>query len=276
MDDLGGEENAIVAPDEDEAAILRHFNLAQCLFCNQQSASLIESMSHMQKRHGVFIPNPDSLIVDVETLVGYLHLVVFEYAECLYCGSIRNTPQAAQQHMTGKGHCQIDITKDNSEFRDFYDFDPSSGSDDDEGTSVSTADRFPRADGKTRRLTSGKVVTHRNAKKPRAHQPIARLDQDNMGNTLLERPISQVSKMSPAVTQGSRGGNKELAAAAKRNMLFNKQLATMRSKDRQALMHLPLPQPRALVAKAKRQQEKWNREQVAQEIKRQVKANPVT
>ncbi|CCF46230.1 HET domain-containing protein [Colletotrichum higginsianum] len=69
-------------------------------------------------------------------------------------------------------------------------------------------------------------------------------------------------------------GRGELTAAKKREALFDKQLAALRPGDRQALMHLPLPQQRALVAKAKKQQERWNREQMAQEIKRQLKANP--
>ncbi|KUI68137.1 hypothetical protein VM1G_04563 [Cytospora mali] len=266
------EEDEPGSSDEDEAAPI-HFDPTQCLFCNQKSASLAENMSHMQKRHGLIIPSPERLIVDIETLVAYLHLVVFEYAECLSCGSIRNTPQAAQQHMTGKGHCRIDITKENSEFRDFYNFDPESDSEEEEGTTGnSTVDRFVGVDEETRRLASGKLVSHRRARKPRVHQHVARIDEQDASGSLLEGETPLVSELSSVLTPGSK--SKELRATEKRGLLFNKQLVTMRSGDRQALMHLPLSQQRTLVAKAKRQQEKWNRDQVAQEIKRQLKANP--
>lgn len=265
----GGEEGTCDSSEEDEAAPYQ-FDPAQCLFCNERSAGLTENMSHMQKRHGMLVPNPDDLIVDIETLVGYLHLVIFEYAECLYCGSVRNTPQAAQQHMTGKGHCRFDITKENSEFRDFYNFDPISNKDNEETTGNSIVDASIDVDEKTRRLASGRVVSHRNARKPRVHQPVSRIAEINASDALLEELNPG---MSSALASGSRN-KKEFAVAEKRDMLFNKQLATLRSADRQALMHLPLSQQRTLVATAKRQQEKWNRTQLAQEIKRQLKANP--
>ncbi|WQF86874.1 hypothetical protein CDEST_11888 [Colletotrichum destructivum] len=265
LTDLGGEEKTVTKP----------FGPAHCLFCNQRSANLTENMSHMQKRHGLFVPSPDNLIVDLETLVGYFHLVIFEYAECLFCGSVRNSPQAAQQHMAGKGHCRIDISREGSEFRDFYDFDAGSGTESNEDASEGRStkgDAFVELDEQTRRLASGKILSHRSIKKPRAHRSIQVAAQDR-GDALLEEDKTPTSEQSTALMSGMnhRGG---LKAAEKRDALFDKQLVTLRPGDRQALMHLPLPQQRALVAKAKKQQERWNREQMAQEIKRQLKANP--
>ncbi|GKT42869.1 core trichothecene cluster (CTC) protein 15 [Colletotrichum spaethianum] len=232
-------------------------------------------MSHMQKRHGLFVPSPNNLIVDLETLFGYFHLVIFDYAECLFCGSARKSPQAAQQHMTGKGHCRIDITKDESEFRDFYDFHDVPGTDSDENGKANKnpkEDRFIDVDEKTRRLASGKILSHRSAKKARAYRPVM-VDDQSTTDVLLEE--GQASRRATSKTLALSGNNKkELASAERRDLLFNKQLATLRPGDRQALMHLPLSQQWALVAKAKKQQEKWNREQIAQEIKRQLKANP--
>ncbi|WYZ45080.1 hypothetical protein EsH8_VIII_000396 [Colletotrichum jinshuiense] len=226
----------------------------------------------MQKRHGLFIPSPESLIVEIETLLKYFHLVINEYTECLYCGSIRNTPQAAQQHMTGKGHCRIDIAKEDSEFRDFYDLGSSSDSDDDGSVGKAKANRFVELEKKTRRLESGKILFHRNANKPRNHRTLQG-DKKTASESLLEGGHPLDREISTTLVIG--GSSKmQLAAAEKREKLFNKQLATLRPGDRQALMHLPLPQQRALVAKAKRQQENCNREQMAQEIKRQSKANP--
>ncbi|ROV87236.1 hypothetical protein VMCG_10764 [Cytospora schulzeri] len=271
--DLDGEEDTTESSDKDEV-VLSHFDPAQCLFCNHHSASLTKNISHMQRCHSLFIPCPDRLIVDSETLIQYLHLVIFEYGECLYCGSIRNTPQAAQQHMTGKGHCRIDITKEDSEFRDFYRLVPNSDSEDDKMTTGnSTVDSFVAGDGKTRRLASGKVVSHRSARKPRACQPVARVEDKNAGDSVSRGANILLSEI-PSALSSSGSGKKDLAAAEKREMSFNKQLTTLRSGDRQAIAHLPLSQQRALVAKAKHQQEKWNREQVSQEIKRQLKSNP--
>lgn len=96
------------------------------------STSFSANLDHMQYKHSLFIPEREHLAVDEEALVKYCHLVVFGYFECLYCGSQRNTAQAAQQHMAGKGHCRINLDSEGSEFRDFYDFD-NDGSDSDSG-----------------------------------------------------------------------------------------------------------------------------------------------
>ncbi|KAL3290880.1 pre-60s factor [Colletotrichum asianum] len=127
---IGGPDAELASSDESEASVdVNVFDATQCLFCNYNSENLEENLDHMRKRHGMIVPYLESLIVDLEALVKYLHLVIYEYTECLYCGSIRNTPQAAQQHMTGKGHCKIDVQKENFEFRDFYAFESNAGPD---------------------------------------------------------------------------------------------------------------------------------------------------
>ncbi|KAK6215601.1 TRI15 [Colletotrichum tabaci] len=265
LTDSGGEEQTVTKP----------FDPAHCLSCNQRSANLTENMRHIQKRHALFVTSPDNLIVDLETLMGYFHLVIFEYAECLLCGSVRNSPQAAQQHMAGKGHCRIDIAREGSEFRDFYDFDAGSGTGSEEDASEGKStkgDTFVELAEQTRRLASGKILSHRSIENPQAHRYIPAAAH-NRGDALLEDEKPPTSEQSTALMSGVNGRG-ELTAAEKREALFDKQLAALRPGDRQALMHLPLPQQRALVAKAKKQQERWNREQMAQKIKRQLKANP--
>ncbi|KAM0497901.1 hypothetical protein ACHAQF_005956 [Verticillium nonalfalfae] len=79
-------------------------------------------MKHMQKVHGLFIPDKKRLIVDLETLFSYLHLIIVRHNECICCGTQRASTLAVQQHMLGKGHCKFDIASDDSEFADFYDF----------------------------------------------------------------------------------------------------------------------------------------------------------
>jgi hypothetical protein len=97
------------------------FNPLVCLFCAKNSSSFDQSLEHTHQKHGLFIPAV-GLQVDFKTLVKYLHLVIYGYFECIFCGSQRNSVQAVQQHVTGKGHCKIDLEKEDSEFRDFYDF----------------------------------------------------------------------------------------------------------------------------------------------------------
>lgn len=96
--------------DDIESVAAPEFDPRQCLFCNHTNAHLEENLDHMNKKHGFFILDETHLAVDLHTLLGYFHLVVFSYSECLYCGSQRRNPEAAQQHMIGKGHCKIDLS----------------------------------------------------------------------------------------------------------------------------------------------------------------------
>ncbi|KAF4784667.1 TRI15 [Colletotrichum scovillei] len=244
------------------------FNPSQCLFCNELSTEFAESMLHMQKRHGLSIPNPESLIVDLETLVKYCHLVMVEYKECLYCGSVRNTAQAVRQHMTGKSHCRIEIGKPDSEFRDFYDLGFSCGRDSEDNFGCR---RFADSDEDSRELASGKVVSHRNGKKAKNHRKPTQGQREASDSLLVGKGSPREDKSTALTASGN--SKKDLAAAAdKRDRILEKRLATLRVADRQVLSHLPLPQQRALVAKAKKQQETWNSEQMAQKIKIQMKA----
>lgn len=73
------------------------FQPSRCLFCNQVSQDFGASTAHMQIAHGLFVPDQKKLIVDLETLFDYLHLVIFGYSECICCGTQRQSPHAAQQ-----------------------------------------------------------------------------------------------------------------------------------------------------------------------------------
>lgn len=73
------------------------FQPSRCLFCNQASQDFGASTAHMQTAHGLFVPDQKKLVVDLETLFDYLHLVIFGYSECICCGTQRQSPHAAQQ-----------------------------------------------------------------------------------------------------------------------------------------------------------------------------------
>lgn len=100
--------------------------LQKCLFCNYISPTLLLSISHMQKYHGMFIPEQDYLI-DMEGLILYLHKKINEFNQCLYCGRTKGNASAVQTHMRDVQHCKIAYFSDEEmlEIGDFYDFRPS-------------------------------------------------------------------------------------------------------------------------------------------------------
>ncbi|RFU24748.1 hypothetical protein B7463_g11595, partial [Scytalidium lignicola] len=248
------------------------FDHTQCLFCKHSSIDLDENLEHMLKRHGLFIPDSSHLVVDIETLAEYLHLVIFVYFECLYCGSQRSSAQAAQQHMVGKGHCKIDILSEDSEFRDFYDF--HSTSDDSDGRTIKLV---PEGSNgvvveESMRLPSGKLLSHRTEGK-------RRLNQHRTTYTKVRSlpPTSQSTALDisrpPSDTALSRSAQYESNKIAKRDATFHNQLATLRAADRMSLMHLSRSQQKAVIIKARKQVEKARRDENEMLLKRQIKAN---
>jgi pre-60S factor REI1 len=97
--------------------------LKSCIFCNYSSPTLPLNASHMERFHGMFIPEKDYL-VDLEGLVGYLHRKVQEYHQCLYCDKMKSTAFGAQTHMRDKGHCKIPFESEEEqlEIGNYYDF----------------------------------------------------------------------------------------------------------------------------------------------------------
>ncbi|KYK61067.1 C2H2 type zinc finger containing protein [Drechmeria coniospora] len=106
-----------------------------CLFCNYDSPTAPLNASHMERFHGMFIPEK-TYLVDLEGLIKHLQRQVREYHECLDCGKMKSTVFGVQTHMRDKGHCKIPFTSETEQLRigDFYDFRStySDGEDDDE------------------------------------------------------------------------------------------------------------------------------------------------
>ncbi|KAJ4396573.1 hypothetical protein N0V93_000794 [Gnomoniopsis smithogilvyi] len=267
------------------------FDPAQCLFCSHDSVDHESNLEHMNKKHGLFIPHTERLIVDTQTLVGYFHLVIFDYSECLYCGSQRRNPEAARQHMMGKGHCKIDIMDQESEFRDFYDFDivseASDASDNSDGPGTGERVRqrqdpvaFARLDDKTVRLKSGRTLGHRSVAKAR---PFRRRLPDNRRALPETYPSNQVEEEEEeAGTSSSTPASRDmsnvksasaLARSAKREVVFERQLASLRAEDRRSLAHLTMPEQRVVLARTKAQVERARKEENEMKLKIQLKAN---
>lgn len=287
--------------ETDESLPVLTFKPEQCLFCNMASPDLDTNISHMHKNHGLFIPVDIEdgflrLAVDLETLMRYLHLVVFGYHECLHCHIQKQTAQAVQQHMMGKGHCRVDLDDEESEFRDFYEEpgvvsgssesgldeeEASHSSDNDEETGETSGDQPSRRklsskmDGISLSLSSGKVVSHRSAPPPRHHRrPLAETNNllAHRGPDHTVPPLLSTSddmqampvppgddQISPAdTTQGNTALTRAQRRAETNNNKSTLSLALSRLSvnDRAALAHLPAAEQRAIVLTQFKQQDK--------------------
>ena len=98
-----------------------------CLFCVKHSNSLETNVQHMSSEHSLYIPEIEHLS-DLETLVRYLHTVITEYNECLYCGMMKHSAEGVRRHMLDKGHCMINLERE-PQLLEFWDF--SDGNEDD-------------------------------------------------------------------------------------------------------------------------------------------------
>lgn len=90
----------------------------RCLFCSMKTEGMESSVDHMLCAHGLFIPSPEKLL-DLNSFIQYLTLIVFEYKECLFCGSMKTTSEAVQAHMRDSGHCKLNLDAD-SELHEFW------------------------------------------------------------------------------------------------------------------------------------------------------------
>ena len=235
-----------------------------CLFCSHSSPNLEDNVIHMHKTHGLFIPDRDRLIVDLESLLRYLHLVIFQYRECLYCHSQRKSAAAAQQHMIDKGHCKFDISSEDSEFADFYAEFTTVGEDDEsqgEESSVITeksGEARPSAaitevDGETARLSSGKLFSNR-----AAAQAIRSRHQYRVTVTRLHPQLPDLAPEEsnlPQSNQQTRQNSTSLVVArgAKREATLALQLENLSISDREALAHLSATEQRSLLSIQKRE-----------------------
>ncbi|KAK7747289.1 pre-60S factor rei1 [Cytospora paraplurivora] len=107
-------------------------SLNSCLFCNLGSPDLPTNVSHMEKSHGMFIPEKQYL-VKLEGLLASLQQRIQEFNECLFCGKVKSNAFAVQTHMRDTAHCRIPYTTEDEqlEIGEFYDFRSTYSDDDD-------------------------------------------------------------------------------------------------------------------------------------------------
>ena len=151
---------------------LKPLPLEECLFCPYVSPTLALSISHMNKAHGLFIPEQNYL-VDLPGLIRHLGEKVSILYECLSCGKMKGGLEGVRTHMRDVGHCRIayETMEDQVEIGDFYDFrstyeDYDSNHPDyseDEEVRAASAAGPPRG-GRRRRRSSGGIPSNEKGK----------------------------------------------------------------------------------------------------------------
>lgn len=108
------------------------WTLKSCIFCNYASPTVPLNAHHMERFHGMFIPEKKYL-VDLEGLLQHLLERVHEGHQCLFCFKVKSTAFAVQTHMRDKGHCKVpfEAEEEQLDIGEFYDF-RSTYSDDEE------------------------------------------------------------------------------------------------------------------------------------------------
>lgn len=226
------------------------FDRSQCLFCNQISEDVDQSLDHMSKAHGLHI-DPTKLLVDVVSLLAYLHLVISECYECLYCGTQRNTRQAVQQHMMAKGHCKYDITDRDAELKDFFEPLPSDAEEELhqnlDAIRFSNDPRLPWQARLRKPPLSERSDRH-------GHGITASLP-DQAPPTLTPRSHTNAESSSNTTETTLHALSEVSTRVLKQEHALNNQLTQLRAGDRRSLLHLPASQQRALLATHHKQME---------------------
>lgn len=247
------------------------FTPEQCIFCPKLSPSFTDSMVHMRKSHGLFVPHHQQLVVDLETLFRYLYLIIFGYRECIKCGTERATVQAVQQHMTGKGHCNFDTSEEDSEFADFYDFSGSEevsesetegdGEERAQDETAASSSQTPRPAGEDSiRLPSGKIISRQSSSaqagpthaftllRRRARTYASRLEYTRVGAGDDEDEKEEQGSGKEDPDSGAHDTRLLSKREKREKETVTYQMASMSASDRNSLVHLPASQQRAILA----------------------------
>jgi pre-60S factor REI1 len=178
--------------------------------------------------------------------------------------------------MLGKGHCKFDISKEDSEFADFYTVSaPASEDGEEEQTEGDKATKDAKeasrtapitlVDGTTARLPSGKIFSHRStaqAMQSRHQYRTARAQlqpQLLAGSTEEPENTSSVLPDGQQTTKEGESTSTALAKSAKREAALALQLKNLSVSDRAALAHLPTAEQRSLITVQKKEMAKAER-----------------
>ncbi|KAL7800695.1 C2H2 type zinc-finger domain-containing protein [Trichoderma afarasin] len=226
-----------------ELSVEPEFNPGQCLFCGTENDTFEDNLAHMSKEHSFAIPREADLTVEADTLIGYLHLVIYGYRECILCATNRSSVEGIQHHMMAKGHCRFNVSSDTA---DFY--------------NIATLEYH--ADEELLRLPSGKLLGHRTRTSGSAAPTVAR----QTGEPRIEAAASQL--MIP--TQPS-----DLVVVQDNNTTgpAYTQLSRLTRGDQQSLAHLPDHEVRSLLATSARHIDQLRREEKDAQLKLETAGN---
>lgn len=196
------------AEDEDEEDDYPEFEEGSCLFCSTSSETLQVSITHMQKAHGLFIPNLD-MLTDPHSFFAYLHTLVTKFHECLGCGRVLASPEAARDHMKGKGHCSVKV--ESEEWKEFWEVVDEDGKGKDREKLVAGREKF--------QLPGGRSIRRRAVRQTR-HPRRAITDSANVEtereNTNKERSVAVSNRREMGIVGLSDVQKRSLRAAEKK------------------------------------------------------------
>jgi pre-60S factor REI1 len=105
----------------------------------------------------------------MESFLGYLAIIIFEYNECLYCSQEKGTVDGVQTHMRDMGHCMINMNAE-SELLDFWELSDSGDEDQNEEEERTTSAAIKLSETEMR-LPSGVVINSRSNTTPLGAKP---------------------------------------------------------------------------------------------------------
>ncbi|UKZ51050.1 hypothetical protein TrVGV298_004805 [Trichoderma virens] len=215
------------------------FKPEQCLFCGTESDTFNDNLAHMSREHSFTIPREGDLIVESDTLIGYLHLIIYGYGECILCTVRRSTVEGIQHHMTAKGHCRFNIASDIAEFYN-----------------IATPEYY--VNDEVLRLPSGKLLNHR-SRASRSSTPRA-------AGQLVERRVEPVVTPTQASEIVPMQDNNNTASS-------HTQMLRLTRGDQQSLAHLPDHEVRSLLATSARDIDQLRREEKHAQLKLDTAGN---
>lgn len=127
-------------------------HLDHCLFCSQLSIDLEANVDHMSLEHRLYIPDLEHLS-SLETMIRYLHTVVTDYNECIYCGITKQSSASIRRHMLDKGHCMINLERE-PELLEFWELSDCETSSDESDSEEQSMQQAAKIDGTMGRNTS--------------------------------------------------------------------------------------------------------------------------
>lgn len=145
------------------------WTVQSCIFCNYSSPTAPLNAQHMERFHGMFIPEK-AYLADLDGLLEQLQRKVHDNHQCLSCDKFKSNAFAVQTHMRDTGHCKIPYgtEEEQLDIGDFYDF-RSTYSDDEESESGSEEEEEDQGGAKltARRLAK---ATGADSEKPKGEE----------------------------------------------------------------------------------------------------------